>query len=127
MKETIISKQRTKFAFNRQSIEKAIGLSTLEYNNVQFERGIAFLEERFPRHTEYDKYFVLYSRSKAFWKWWTTEWAIWEDDLVAYINTHNINLKVDFYVSDFKATRTQQRLESSFHNHFLKSFQEVII
>lgn len=118
---------RENFVSNRLSIETATGLNTLEYNNLQFEAGIRFLEERFPVNTEFEQYYMLYSRSAAFWKWWRAEWAIWECDYMNFVRQHNFNLTLKSYQSDLEHPRTQSRIESSFHHQFLKHLQHEFI
>lgn len=129
MKEskTLVTKQREKFTSNRQSFETALGLNTFDYNNLQFEQGIAFLEALFPRNTEYEKYYLLYSQSASFWKWWQIEYNIWEDGLMAFINEHKMKVSMKLYIEDICRPEIKARLESSFQHQYLKYFQDMII
>ncbi len=129
MKEskTIVTKQREKFTSNRQSFETALGLSIFDYNNLQFEQGITFLEALFPRNSEYERYYLLYSQSATFWKWWRIEYNIWEDGLMAFINEHRMSITMNLYKNDIKRPEIMARLESSFQHQYLKYFQDMII
>jgi len=124
--ETIINTQRQKFGSNRQSIEQVIGLSTMEYNEFQFEMGIGFLERLFPRNTEYEKYFQLYSQDKSFWKWFRAEFSIWEDDYLRFTEKHKKERTMEAFRLDILRNNVQQRMESCFQHQYLKYFQGTI-
>lgn len=128
MKEskTLLTKQRDKFASNRQSLETVLGWTIDQYNTIQFETGVAFLERLFPRNTEFEKYYQLYSQAPAFWKWWKIEYAIWEDCLMAFCKQNKVNLTPEIYLKSLTVPYIQDRFESSFQHQFLKHFQATI-
>jgi hypothetical protein len=121
--QTYKQQQIQKFASNRRTIEKALGLTTDEYNQLQFEFGCKYLEDQYPANSEYEQYYKQYAYSSKYWSWWKLEWALWEEDLLQFAQQHRFPLSLKSYKMDYMHPRTINRMDSSFHNQFLKYFE----
>jgi hypothetical protein len=67
-----------------------------------------------------------YSTDRNYWRWWLSEFNIWEDELLADTREHGLPLNYDFWLEDQQALIEDSVTHKGFIN-YLKIFRNVRI
>lgn len=110
-----ISKHRQKYASNQAFILKTVNLSELEYYKRVYETGIFFLELQFPSDFDYQQKFAT---DKLYWKWWKTEWKLYEDKMIKDFNRTDYEIKWEMWIFKTVHLSVHSKTANSFHNNF---------
>lgn len=87
-----------------------------DYNLELFESGIAYLGRLFPENDPlYEPYFKAHAISRRYWMWWKSEWACWQEELLAYFIIHDIPLVKEHWMKEMRDIIYQKSVDDSFY------------
>ena len=112
-KKTHIQQRRTLFHNNQQQIMILCKIEEQDYLELKFETAMQFLEQLFP---QYNSLVQRHATSSFYWKWWRSEWSLWEDQLLRdlpQIDAQEYYQELGFLIHD-------GMVENSFRNNYLK-------
>lgn len=69
-----------------------------------YQAGMCFLHDQYPNSSEeLTQSRAKFERSANFWKWFRSEWHLWEQDLLCYITENKVDLTEDMYWTEMIA------------------------
>jgi hypothetical protein len=110
-----IRRERTDVTLNALLVQETCGIDELEYNTIQFELGIQFIQKTFNEGSEE---YLIFSRSPSFWRWFKAEYHQWEQSTLEYLIKHEIKTNTAIYRNEMKLML--------YHNHTLNGFIEFV-
>lgn len=94
-----IATMRSEGCGTQQVIREKLNLSDFDYGNIVFEAGLSFLEDLYDEDTK--EFCKQMQQNTMFWKWWKSEWALWEQAFMSF--GMNSAVTVKFYAQWIKA------------------------
>ena len=121
-KKTHVATMRERYESNQAFILQLTRMSRTDYYNTILETGLRFLERNYSSDSKHYKQ-LAYNKNSGFWKWFTSEFAIAEND---YIN--NIGYATANNYKEFVAMLTEDAmLETILYNLIINEKLHVTI
>lgn len=124
MKTELSSKQTTHESFMveagnvKQIVETQTGISDFDYKLAIYEMGLKFLEQIFPSDSPtYKKYFAYIESQKTYWKWFRSEWHLFEQDLIKFMLENKIPINYTVWQKEMDFICQNKKIENSFQNY----------
>lgn len=106
---------------NENFIKEKFELDQYEYNLKFFDFGVLFLDEFFEH-----KIVSHITQQTSFWKWWRSEWMLWEIDLIQFINQSSEPFELKDWIDELYNLCGDPKTVQSFHL-YLKCFKVLKI
>lgn len=122
-KITHIQTQRVEGVAVKQFLIDMMYITEFDFNLMQYEFGLLFLQELFPRENEtYLKHNEEHERDANFWKWWGVMWHIESQSIVSFICEHSVNFTYQMFYDEMIQIVHSSVTEMDFYK-YLKTYQ----
>lgn len=102
----------------KETLINLLSITQLDYNLLQFELGMQFLQNIFPEgDPAYTEYFKFHSCQKMYWKWFRNVWHLWQQDMVQFYNLHKKTFTYPDFVADMEDMIRHKNTHHSFNNY----------
>ena len=112
------------YCLNLHFLERAVGLSTKEYNNTLFDVCLSFLEEIYPPGSPFDHYYIKTAAAKSYWSWFKAEWMLVETNYMHHARESRTPITEESWRQHMEQMIMDGSVEDSYHNIYLKSIRD---
>jgi len=111
------------YSLNLHFLERAVGLSTIDYNNALFDTCLSFLEEIYPPGSPFSHYYFKTAEKDKFWSWFKAEWMLFETNYIHHSRKSNTEITKDSWTEHMEQMIMDGDVEDSYYNIYLKSIR----